>query len=73
MGSDTFSRSSPASADKVNVIDFGFAKKFADTRTGEHIPFSQHDSHGVGTPLFASINTHRGEGVSNTLLYSTLV
>ena len=67
MGPDTFSQSRPTSSDKVNVIDFGFAKKFADTRTGEHIPFSQHDSHGVGTPLFASINTHKGEGAPPSL------
>jgi len=44
----------------VNVIDFGLAKKFRDVRTGEHIPYHQDAHHGVGTSLFASINTHLG-------------
>ena len=50
-----------ASADYVvNVIDFGLAKKFRDPRTGAHIPYHQDDHHGVGTCLFASLNTHVG-------------
>ncbi|KAI0695664.1 kinase-like protein [Cerioporus squamosus] len=44
----------------VNVIDFGLAKKFRDPRTGAHIPYHQDDHHGVGTCLFAAINTHLG-------------
>lgn len=44
----------------VNVIDFGLAKKFRDPRTGGHIPYHQDPHHGVGTSLFASINTHLG-------------
>ncbi|KAF7290528.1 Casein kinase I isoform delta [Mycena indigotica] len=44
----------------VNVIDFGLAKKFWDSRTSLHIPFKQDDFHGVGTSLFAAINTHIG-------------
>ncbi|KAH9848211.1 kinase-like protein [Lenzites betulinus] len=44
----------------VNVIDFGLAKKFRDPRTGTHIPYHQDDHHGVGTCLFAAINTHLG-------------
>ncbi|KAA1470999.1 kinase-like protein [Dentipellis sp. KUC8613] len=44
----------------VNVIDFGLAKKFRDSRTGAHIPYHQDPHHGVGTSLFASINTHLG-------------
>ncbi|KAI0031087.1 kinase-like protein [Vararia minispora EC-137] len=44
----------------VNVIDFGLAKKFRDPRTGMHIPYQQDGQHGVGTSLFASINTHLG-------------
>ncbi|KAH8991880.1 kinase-like domain-containing protein [Lactarius hatsudake] len=43
----------------VNVIDFGLAKKFRD-RDGAHIPYKQDPHHGVGTSLFASINTHLG-------------
>ncbi|KAI0067524.1 kinase-like protein [Artomyces pyxidatus] len=48
------------SAHLVNVIDFGLAKKFRDPRTGTHIPYRQDAHHGVGTSLFASINTHLG-------------
>jgi casein kinase I family protein HRR25 len=46
----------------VNVIDFGLAKKFRDPRTTTHIPYKQEDVHGVGTSLFAAINTHMGVG-----------
>ncbi|KAI0043025.1 kinase-like protein [Auriscalpium vulgare] len=49
-----------AAAHTVNVIDFGLAKKYRDARTGAHIPYAQDDQHGVGTSLFASINTHLG-------------
>ncbi|KAF7313236.1 hypothetical protein MKEN_01010300 [Mycena kentingensis (nom. inval.)] len=44
----------------VNVVDFGLAKKYRDPQTLIHIPFSQTDYHGVGTSLFAAINTHLG-------------
>lgn len=44
----------------VNVIDFGLAKKFRDSRTLLHIPYKRDDFHGVGTSLFAAINTHLG-------------
>ncbi|TFK35882.1 kinase-like domain-containing protein [Crucibulum laeve] len=47
-------------AHMVNVIDFGLAKKFRDSRTSNHIPYKQDDVHGVGTSLFAAINTHLG-------------
>ncbi|KAF9565445.1 kinase-like protein [Agrocybe pediades] len=47
-------------AHMVNVIDFGLAKKFRDSRTSNHIPYKQDDFHGVGTSLFAAINTHLG-------------
>ncbi|OJT07304.1 Casein kinase I, partial [Trametes pubescens] len=62
----------------VNVIDFGLAKKFRDPRTGSHIPYHQDDHHGVGTCLFAAINTHLGvecsrrddlEGLAYMLIY----
>ena len=46
----------------VNVIDFGLAKKWRDPLSGEHIPYCQDAHHGVGTSLFASINTHLGVG-----------
>ncbi|KAH9475355.1 Casein kinase I isoform epsilon [Psilocybe cubensis] len=47
-------------AHMVNVIDFGLAKRFRDARTSAHIPYKQDDVHGVGTSLFAAINTHLG-------------
>ncbi|KAJ7159862.1 kinase-like domain-containing protein [Mycena crocata] len=48
-------------ASMVNVIDFGLAKKFRDSRfPGNHIPYKQDGFHGVGTSLFAAINTHLG-------------
>lgn len=72
MGPDPYSTSPNSPSKRVNIIDFGFAKKFADTRTGDHIPYSQRDTHGVGTPLFASINTHRGEGTC-ALFHESLV
>ncbi|TDL20425.1 kinase-like protein [Rickenella mellea] len=64
MGSDAYTVPPSPSASRVNVIDFGFAKKYADPLTKTHIPFSRDENHGVGTPLFASINTHRGEECS---------
>ncbi|OCB88494.1 hypothetical protein A7U60_g4402 [Sanghuangporus baumii] len=64
MGPDVYSSSRPSSCDRVNVIDFGLAKKYANSGTGKHIKNTQCDTHGVGTPLFASINTHRGEDCS---------
>lgn len=45
---------------QVNVIDFGLAKKYRDALTSSHIPYRQDPVHGVGTPLFASLNTHLG-------------
>ncbi|CAL1702409.1 unnamed protein product [Somion occarium] len=44
----------------INIIDFGLAKKYRDSRTGDHIPYRQTDQHGVGTSLFASLNAHIG-------------
>ena len=52
----------------VNVIDFGLAKKYRDVRSGAHIPYRQDAHHGVGTSLFASINTHLGIGAHCCLL-----
>jgi len=42
------------------MIDFGLAKRWRDPVTNEHIPYKQDDHHGVGTCLFAAINTHLG-------------
>jgi casein kinase I homolog HRR25 len=57
-----FVMGSGKTAGLVNVIDFGLAKRFRDPRTGDHIPYSQDGYHGVGTALFAAINTHVGAG-----------
>ena len=69
MGPDVYSSSQPSSCDRVNVIDFGLAKKYTYGPEGKHIKNSLCDSHGVGTPLFASINTHRGEGMCGFILF----
>ena len=69
MGPDVYSSSQPSSCDRVNVIDFGLAKKYTYGPEGKHIKNSLCDSHGVGTPLFASINTHRGEGMCGFYLF----
>ena len=55
----------------VNVIDFGLAKKFRDSKTSTHIPYKQDEFHGVGTSLFAAINTHLGVGSSSFFSLST--
>ena len=55
-------------ANLVNVIDFGLAKKFRDTRTSDHIAYKQDEHHGVGTSLFAAINTHLGVGAYSLVM-----
>ncbi|KAF8452064.1 kinase-like domain-containing protein [Boletus edulis BED1] len=52
--------SSSPTASIVNVIDFGLARRFRDSRMGEHIAYKQDGRHSVGTSLFASLNAHRG-------------
>ncbi|KAI6001828.1 kinase-like protein [Pisolithus albus] len=55
-----------ASSHLVNVIDFGLARRFRDSLSGEHVPWRRERGergerrHGVGTSLFASLNAHRG-------------
>ena len=48
----------------VHVIDFGFAKKFVDPRTRQHIPYRDHKKV-LGTARYSSINTHLGYGIFN--------
>jgi serine/threonine protein kinase len=45
--------------DKVYVIDFGLSKEYIDKRTKKHYEFND-NSKFVGTPRYASINTHMG-------------
>lgn len=53
------------SGDKGNVvfiIDLGLSKKYWDTKTNQHIPFTKGNSL-VGTARYASINNHLGYGI----------
>jgi len=56
---DNFTIGLGRKANQVHVIDFGLAKRFRDKKTQQHIP-KREDKHLVGTPRFASINTHLG-------------
>ena len=43
----------------IYLCDFGLAKRFRDTKTGNHIPYTT-KKHFTGTPVFASVYTHLG-------------
>jgi serine/threonine protein kinase len=43
----------------VYMIDFGLAKRFRDSKTGEHIPYRDNNSL-TGTARYASANSHIG-------------
>lgn len=45
----------------VNIIDFGLAKKYRDSKTGQHIEYREGRSL-TGTVRYSSINTHLGVG-----------
>jgi len=64
-------------AHTVHVVDFGFAQKYRDPATMQHVPYADGKKH-VGTARFVSINTHLGifqtrrddlEAVGYMLLY----
>jgi len=44
---------------QVYIIDFGLAKKYKDSKTGEHIPYKD-GKNLTGTARYASIYTHLG-------------
>jgi serine/threonine protein kinase len=46
-------------ANKVFLIDFGISSTYLDTRTHEHLTYSQNNGL-VGTAYYVSINTHLG-------------
>ena len=45
----------------VHLIDFGLAKKYRDSRTGQHIAYRENKNL-TGTARYASIHTHLGVG-----------
>lgn len=67
MGSDLGTSCRPSSSDRVNIIDFGLSKKYHNASAGEHVKNAVYEGVGVGTPLFASINTHQGQGMFHSL------
>jgi len=46
-------------ANKVYCIDFGLSKQYRNTKNGDHIQYKD-CKYMVGTPVYASINTHLG-------------
>ncbi|KAJ3344185.1 serine/threonine protein kinase [Entophlyctis luteolus] len=56
---DNFLMGLGSKANTVNVIDFGLAKKYRDSRTHAHIPYRENKSL-TGTARYASVNTHLG-------------
>ncbi|KAG7557121.1 Protein kinase domain [Arabidopsis suecica] len=46
-------------ANQVYIIDFGLARKYRDSSSYRHIPYRENKSL-IGTPAYASLNTHLG-------------
>ena len=58
---DNFLIGSGKKKHQIFIIDFGLAKRFRDSKTGEHIPYKDGKSL-TGTARYASIYTHMGIG-----------
>lgn len=56
---DNFLVGLEAKSNQVNLIDFGLAKKYRDSRSHVHIPYRENKNL-TGTARYASINTHLG-------------
>jgi len=56
---DNFLMGTGADEGKVNIIDFGLAKKYFNSREQTHIPYRE-DKSLTGTARYASTNAHRG-------------
>lgn len=48
----------------VNLIDFGLAKRYRDSKTNSHIPWRE-GKNLTGTARYASTHTHLGRGKIN--------
>ena len=77
MKPDNFLIGMGRKANLVYLIDFGLAKKFKDSRTGQHIPYKE-GKNLTGTARYASVATHVGveqsrrddlEGIGYILVY----
>ncbi|OJD21714.1 CK1/CK1/CK1-D protein kinase [Blastomyces percursus] len=56
---DNFLMGIGKTASRVNIIDFGLAKRYCHPKTRLHIPYRE-DKHLISTSRYASINTHQG-------------
>lgn len=56
---DNFLMGNPTDKNLLYIIDFGLAKKYLISKTGEHIPYRD-GKNLTGTARYASLNTHKG-------------
>jgi hypothetical protein len=52
----------------IYMVDMGLCKSFRDMKTQRHIPYRVNKKL-TGTPRYASIHTHNGEGISLSFLH----